>query len=205
MVTARNDANIAGVGEIKSDEEAAKVNRASVKDAGDRLAVIASTLGNYNDAIAALDAGVETGIVAQNFPTQAGALLDNAKLRLGLDVIASVTFGALSEGERKAAMDTGLPTGLRPPELKAWIENRKAAALKIATIQKKAVAHFSQTGISQRELRASWIKKYADTVPGLTDAPALATAGGSNSQGQGTGSETALGQQEIDSFLAPAK
>ncbi len=157
VVTARNDANIAGVGEIKSDEEAAKVNRASVKDAGDRLAVIASTLGNYNDAIAALDAGVETGIVAQNFPTQtqAGALLDNAKLRLGLDVIASVTFGALSEGERKAAMDTGLPTGLRPPELKAWIENRKAAALKIATIQKKAVAHFSQTGISQRELRAS--------------------------------------------------
>ena len=44
--------------------------------------------------------------------TEASASLENAMNRMGLDVIGSVTFGALSEGEMRLAMDTAVPRGL---------------------------------------------------------------------------------------------
>ena len=37
-------------------------------------------------------------------------MIETARQRLGLDVIGSITFGALSEGELKLALDTGLPS-----------------------------------------------------------------------------------------------
>lgn len=169
---AKLEAQAAGAGDVEAEKKAAANNQEMVKAAQADLATISSTIRNYDDAIAALDAGANTGVVASKIPTltNAGALLENAKLRLGLDVIASVTFGALSEGEREAAMATALPTNLEPAELRKWIETRQAAEAKIAAIQKKAIKHFSQTGKSQRALAEEWADMYADIIPGVEDA-----------------------------------
>ena len=50
---------------------------------------------------------------------------------MGLDVIGSVTFGALSQGELDLALDTGLPTGMNEPQLIDWIERKIAAQNKL--------------------------------------------------------------------------
>lgn len=206
--TAKNASTLSSAGEIKSEEEAAKVNQQSVSEAGVRLATISSTINNYDDALSALDAGADTGVIAQKFPTltQAGALLDNAKLRLGLDVIASVTFGALSEGERAAAMATALPTGLDPAALKQWITDRKNAELKVAKIQSDAIKHFSQTGKSQRDLRSEWVSKYTGTISGMDNAPEQATAAnGETTAGNNAGPTTINSDAEYDALASGAE
>lgn len=166
-------------GAIQAEKRAASVNQEAVKEATSALGVIRSTLGNYDAALAALDQGAETGVIAAKMPTltAAGALLENAKLRAGLDVIASVTFGALSEGERNAAMQTALPMNLDGPELRQWILNRQAVERKIAEIQAEAIRHFSQRGKSQRQLQSEWVDKYSSMVPDL-QLPAADTGGG---------------------------
>lgn len=179
----RIDTEIAKGGEAEAEKQVGKVNAEAIKIAGERLATVSSTIRNYDDAISALDAGANTGAIAAKLPTLSAAstLLENAKLRLGLDVIASVTFGALSEGERNAAMATALPTGLPEAELREWIKTRQQAELKIARIQTEAINHFSQPGKSQRELQREWVKKYKAEVPGLT---AFLEGGGSGSPPQ---------------------
>lgn len=96
---------------------------------------IKSAIGNYDMALRALDNNASTGRVAALLPTVTAQtqLLETAKKRLGLDVIGSVTFGALSEGELALAMDTGLPSdNLGPEELRKWIMERKVASEKAA-------------------------------------------------------------------------
>ncbi|MGY8962550.1 MAG: hypothetical protein ACKVKT_03230 [Rhodospirillales bacterium] len=89
---------------------------------------------NLDQAIAALDAGAETGSIWANFtPTfrEATVLLDQVRATLGLDVVSAVSFGALSEKELEVAMDTALPDKLDEPALRTWIINRKAAQAKL--------------------------------------------------------------------------
>lgn len=191
-------------GEAEAEKKAAANNQEIVKTAQTALGTIASTIRNYDDALKALDAGAATGVIAGKLPTltNAGALLENAKLRLGLDVIASVTFGALSEGERNAAMQTALPTGLQPAELRAWIKTRQAAETKLAAIQQKAVKHFSQTGKSQRALAKEWVDMYADTIPGVQEA--FDAQFGATDAAAGSGSPEA-GEKSLDDLLKEAE
>ena len=51
--------------------------------------------------------------------------------KLGLDVIASTTFGALSEGEREFALSTALPSNLKGPDLKRWLQRKKITQQKL--------------------------------------------------------------------------
>jgi hypothetical protein len=108
---------------------------------------IMSTIGNYDMALQALDAGASTGRVAALLPTVTAQtqLLETAKKQLGLDVIGSVTFGALSEGELALAMDTGLPSSnLGPEELRKWIMDRKAAKEKAAQALFETAAYLAK-------------------------------------------------------------
>ena len=108
---------------------------------------IMSTISNYDMALQALDAGASTGRVAALLPTVTAQtqLLETAKKRLGLDVIGSVTFGALSEGELALAMDTGLPSSnLGPEELRKWILDRKAAKEKAAQALFETAAYLAK-------------------------------------------------------------
>lgn len=122
-----------------------------------------STISNYDAALNALDNGASTGRVAALIPTITAqtALLDTAKKELGLDVIGSVTFGALSEGELNLAMDTALPSDqLSPEELRTWITERKEA-------KQKALVALTETAIYLSKPNTTYESYYTDFL-GLT-------------------------------------
>ena len=107
---------------------------------------IESTVGLYKQALVLLDQGASTGRIAKLLPTTSAqtALLETVKGQLGLDVIGSVTFGALSEGELNLAMDLGLPSDkLSPSELRKWLTDRIDAKSKAAQALQDTAAYLS--------------------------------------------------------------
>jgi DNA-binding XRE family transcriptional regulator len=106
------------------------------RDAFQQLAGIESEVATLDDALVLLDEeGVDTGPILNRLPTfrSAAVQLENIQSRLGLNVIQNTTFGSLSEAELRFALDTALPTGLQPAELKAWIIRKQNAQRKLAT------------------------------------------------------------------------
>jgi hypothetical protein len=118
------------------------------KEAFDGLKNVRRTIGNMNDALTALNDGAETGPIVSRLPSfrQASIELDNIKGRMGLDVISSVTFGALSESELAFALDTALPTKLDPESLKEWIGRKLEAQKKLANELRKAASFLGTPG-----------------------------------------------------------
>jgi hypothetical protein len=109
---------------------------------------IKKNIGNIDDAIKAIDDGASTGVIASKFPniTTASITLNNVRSQLGLDVIGSVTFGALSEGELNLALDTALPTTLRPQALRQYLTDKKAAQEKLIGYLTKQVSYLNKPG-----------------------------------------------------------
>ena len=107
---------------------------------------IQRNLSNLDAAIAAIDAGADTGVIAQKFPSwnSSTITLKNIQNRLGLDVIGSVTFCALSEQELALALETALPTGLDEPELRQWLVDKKAAQQKLSDYLTEQVVFLRQ-------------------------------------------------------------
>tara|TARA_Y100001973_G_scaffold106582_1_gene185496 strand:+ start:8916 stop:10061 length:1146 start_codon:yes stop_codon:yes gene_type:complete len=112
-------------------EDAAKVSRESF----DQLKTVRSQIGNFDTAIKALDQGAQSGPFQQMLPSiqQSTIELENAAQRLGLDVISATTFGALSEGELRLAMNTAVPLNLEPKALKKWLQDKKKAQQKLGS------------------------------------------------------------------------
>lgn len=131
-----------GQGRAQALKDAAKAGTESFQQLGQ----ITQNVANIDEAIAALDNGANTGAIANLLPsvTSASIQLDNARARLGLDIIGSVTFGALSEGELQLALSTALPTNLDEPELRQWLEDKKAAQLKLKKELEKAAVFLSK-------------------------------------------------------------
>jgi hypothetical protein len=107
-----------------------------------------STVSNIDDAIDAIDKGANSGVIESRFPSWNAATieLENAANRLGLDVIGSVTFGALSEGELRLAMSTALPLRLDGPELKDWLQRKRDAQMKLIGYMEEQALFLSQPG-----------------------------------------------------------
>lgn len=80
-----------------------------------------------------LEEGANTGFIVDNFPSwkDSTIALDNVKNRLGLDVVGSVTFGALSASELDLALNTALPTNKTEAGLVEWIEDKIVAQEKL--------------------------------------------------------------------------
>lgn len=139
-VTERVDVEGA-LGESQETEEQRLIRRELLKDAAaesknafQSLKTVKSSLGTINEAIRAIDKGAKSGAIEKYLPsfTQATIELENAANRMGLDVISATTFGALSEGELKLAMDTAMPRNLQPKELREWLSDRRKAKQKLA-------------------------------------------------------------------------
>jgi hypothetical protein len=113
-----------------------------------QIGKIKKNIGNIDDAIKAIDDGASTGVIASKFPniTTASITLNNVRSQLGLDVIGSVTFGALSEGELNLALDTALPTTLRPQALKQYLTEKKAAQEKLVGYLTKQISYLNKPG-----------------------------------------------------------
>lgn len=80
-----------------------------------------------------LEEGANTGVIADRLPNWKASTiaLDTVKNELGLDVVGSVTFGALSEGELNLALSTALPTNLSEEDLVDWIDRKIVAQQKL--------------------------------------------------------------------------
>ena len=80
-----------------------------------------------------LEEGANTGFIVDNFPSWKASTvaLDNVKNRLGLDVVGSVTFGALSASELDLALNTALPTNKTEEGLVDWIDRKIVAQEKL--------------------------------------------------------------------------
>ena len=146
-----------------------------VKWAGDALAdarVVQSSIININDAIRAIDEGAEAGMVYNMLPniTVASASLKNAMDKMGLDVIGSVTFGALSEAELKLAMETAVPRNLGREELRAWLSDKLVAQQKAQAALIETAAHFAGGGS-----QADYIAKYKSVTSEAQTADRQAT------------------------------
>lgn len=161
-------------GEAAASEEAGKQAIAKSGEAFDSLNKVQKNLANINVAIDAIDNGAAAGAIEKYFPdiTTASASLTNAMNQLGLDVIGSVTFGALSEGEMKLAMETAVPRNLDGPELREWLVAKKAAQEKAADALRAAAIYLGTPG----NTLAKWLEGQGKTTgagdPGSPDAAA---------------------------------
>jgi hypothetical protein len=145
---AKNVANINSGGAAKA---AIDLGEASIKagvDAWSSYGKIQSSIANIDEAVSALDRGAQSGIVYNMLPnvTEASASLENAMNRMGLDVIGSVTFGALSEGEMRLAMETAAPRGLQPEQLRTWLLRKRDAQEKASAMLADAAQFLTVPG-----------------------------------------------------------
>jgi hypothetical protein len=82
------------------------------------------------------------------------AELDNVQKSMALDVIGSVTFGALSQGELNLAKEVALPIGLDAPELIEHLKQRKEAQIKLRDYFQDQIQFLDQGGTVAGFLRS---------------------------------------------------
>ena len=76
---------------------------------------------------------------------------------LGLDVVGSVTFGALSQEELTLALRVALPETMAGPDLIDWIDRKKDAQLKLSAYLLEQAYFFSEGDTTLKD----W-KKYKE-------------------------------------------
>jgi hypothetical protein len=125
-----------------------EISQQMAADSYNTLGKVRLNIGNLEAAIAAVDAGADTGVVESQFPDWRASSIElrNIQRQLGIDVIGSVTFGALSADELKLALETALPLNLQPAELKDWLQRKREAQLAMASELEKATMFFSGGG-----------------------------------------------------------
>ena len=113
--------------------------------------------------ISEVKGGAETGPLAARMPSfrAESVRLDTLRNQLGLDVVGSVTFGALSEGELNLALSTALPTGLEGPELVKWAEDKISAQEKLSSYLEDQAIFLSKRG----NTAADWLTKTREGKP----------------------------------------
>lgn len=114
----------------------------------EQLPLIRKNIGNLDDAIRLIGEGAATGTIMSRLPSvkQASIELDNLQAQLGLDVIGSTTFGALSGDELNFALDTALPKKLKGPKLTAWLEKKRRTQTKLAEYIQDAAIYLGRGG-----------------------------------------------------------
>lgn len=109
----------------------------AAREAGVRAFTQAETatqqIGTMYQAISAIDAGGRSGALDQFLPSFSAAtsMLRNAATQMGIDIINSATFGALSETELRLALSSGIPQELDGPELKKHLKQKIEAQTKL--------------------------------------------------------------------------
>ena len=96
------------------------------------------------------------GKVSAMFPnfSEGSLKLQNFKTEMGLNVIAGGSFGPLSEGELKMALNQGIPDGLDKQATLDWIDLRIAAEKQV---QAAAVDYIRWSGSNPGKTRAEYI------------------------------------------------
>ena len=121
-------------GEAAAEEAAAKIAQDLSLKAFSSINSIYQNIANLNDVKRLIGEGANTGRIVELLPdwNQATIELRNVQGKLGLDVVGSVTFGALNKSELDLALSIGLPTGLDEGALNKWVDRKIAAQQKLA-------------------------------------------------------------------------
>jgi hypothetical protein len=169
--------------DMVGEAERARGSAQSLTDIFDKtiktLQNVGSTKSNLLKALDAVNEGAFTGLWSDYLPnvTKSSAQLYEARNRLGLDIIGSVTFGALSQGEMNLAMDTALPTDLSPALLKDYILRRISATEKMEAALFESAEILSSSELSIDEARSAYVEnmrsttadiKARSTIPNMT-------------------------------------
>lgn len=155
--TAKNVADIESGGAAAGAIDLGKASIKAGTDAWADYGKLQTSIGNLDEAIAAIDSGAQSGAIYKLLPniTEASASLQNAMDRMGLDVIGSVTFGALSEAEMRLAMQTAAPRDLAPADLRNWLVRKREAQAKAADMLADAAQFLTRPGNTIN----GWIEK----------------------------------------------
>jgi hypothetical protein len=133
------------------------VSRAKMIDAGfEQINKINRGIGNIDRAAELINSGAGVGAIEKFFPSfkAASVELDNVQKSMALDVIGSVTFGALSQGELNLAKEVALPIGLDAPQLIKHLKQRKEAQIKLRDYFQDQIQFLDQGGTVAGFLRA---------------------------------------------------
>jgi len=125
--------------------EKARYQQKYAEDLFGKAAQITENIATIDEAIKQIDAGAKRGPVLNFLPsiTPASSALDTALTRMGLDVISTVTFGALSEAEMNAAMATAYPQNMNEQDLRKWLLDRKNGLIKLRKYSEEAAIYLS--------------------------------------------------------------
>ena len=101
-------------------------------EAFDKIGGITTNINNMERAIELIDDNARYGQIENLLPAfdRSTIELRNIANQLGLDVVAGTTFGALSEGELRLAMETAVPR-LDEKDLRGWFKSRVDAKSKL--------------------------------------------------------------------------
>lgn len=166
----------------RATKEAENVTKTS-KEYFDQLQNIEGNIRNYAEGIRLIrEEGANSGVIARRLPSlkAASQKLDNLRNRLGLDVVGSTTFGALSQSELDMALDTGMPNNLQPEDLAKWFEDRMNAQQKLADILDGAIQFLNVPGNSLADLRAMQKQQRTEAPGGSGQGAATPGIGGSS-------------------------
>lgn len=175
-ITAAQDRGAELQGIREGERRGAAFSQKRADAAFGRLEDIRGNIANLQEVNRLIDEGADTGVISSKLPSWRASTiaLKAVKNRLGLDVIGSVTFGALSESELALALETALPTNLDDADLKDWVNRKIAAQEKLADYLEQQVVFLSEPGNSQ----ADWLKFIKEKgAQGEAGAPAASSDG----------------------------
>lgn len=140
--------------------EAQKLQQQYASDAFDKADQLTTSIGNIDTAIAAIDSGAQRNVILNQLPdiTAQSSQLTSALRRMGLDVISSVTFGALSQSELDIAMATAYPPNANEQELRKFLVDRKNALLKLRSYTEEAAMFLN----NPNNTRSDWMQIVKD-------------------------------------------
>ena len=100
--------------------------RDQAKEYFKRYDTVNNQITSLRQARTLIEDGAETGWIKQHMPTFNAntQLLRNVANEMGIDIINSATFGALSATELKLALSTGFPQGLNSAETIKYIDEK---------------------------------------------------------------------------------
>lgn len=152
--------------EEKGEKERITKAVAAQKEFFDQLQPVQQSLSTIDEAIDIVEKSIAdgsfigTGIISKYLPkwNDASSRLAIAANKMGLDVISSVTFGALSKAEMDKAMQTAFPENLKGPELLQWLKDKKVAQQKLeAWLTEAALFLGSKKPDGQTNTIADWL------------------------------------------------
>ena len=178
--------------------EAARVAGGKTMERGfeayDKAAQAGASIATVDTAIAALDDGAKSGFIYNMLPKfdKASAELGSAMNQMGLDVISSVTFGALSQAEMMLAMETAVPRNLDPQELRDHLFGKRAAQMKARDALMAAARYLTNPGNTISGWMDQQSTRSAPTIPAPTSPAPISPVTDQSSMDRGAAADLLL-------------